>query len=333
MKKMKVIQRLLLILTMTVFVIPLKIDAAETGDTIHDYDTDTSDYCLTVHNVTIGMKEIETYASTQDMQNAIIQAASPVIIVRSTWEQLPQEKLSFDFSKFQAAPSDTGYPVTVSAPAIELQEPSTITFLVKVLDDADHFATIHLTGGEDIKVNITQNPYVTLADLTSMSKEGYQFIGWYTDESLTKPFLLVNDINYEKQKVSGDMVLYPKWQELPKPTPTSTPTAVPTPEPTQEPSVSPTEVPAPSSAAVPSPVPTAAPTPSLTPAPTTPASTPNQEVISQPANDAAEEKSEEIPVYEYAVLGGLLAAAGSLSVTMFSDWNVLRWYKKKTRGK
>ena len=339
MKITKFIHRLLLIGSLAVIVVPWNVYAAQTGETIHSSTYDTSDYCLTVHNVTIGMKEIGTYADAQEIQNAIIQAADPIIIVRTGWTTLPLDKLTYDFSQFQAVPSETGYPVSVIAPAIKLTKPSTITFTVKVVDDADHFALIHITGIPDIKVNLTQDPYIILAELPSMTKEGFDFIGWYTDEKLTQPFLLVKDGNTVKQKVSGDMTLYPKWQELPKPTPTPTP--VPTPDPTPEPTPVPTPVPEPVIEPAPvipaPPVPEELPpTPSMTPAPTlppSPSSTPSQQVAPEPSQEEnAEDKNMAIPVYEYYILAGLLSAAAGLSGTLFSDVNVLKWYEKKTRG-
>lgn len=341
MKITKFIHRLLLIGSLAVIAVPWNVYAAQTGETIHSSTYDTSDYCLTVHNVTIGMKEIGTYADAQEIQNAIIQAADPIIIVRTGWTTLPLDKLTYDFSQFQAVPSETGYPVSVIAPAIKLTKPSTITFTVKVVDDADHFALIHITGIPDIKVNLTQDPYITLAELPSMTKEGFDFIGWYTDEKLTQPFLLVKDGNTVKQKVSGDMTLYPKWQELLKPTPTPTPAPSPTPVPTPEPTPIPTPVPEPVIEPAPvipaPPVPEELPpTPSMTPAPTlppSPSSTPSQQVAPEPSQEEnAEDKNMAIPVYEYYILAGLLSAAAGLSGTLFSDVNVLKWYEKKTRG-
>ena len=343
MKTNKFIQRLLLIGSLAVIAVPWNVYAADTGETIHSGTIDTSDYCLTVHNVTIGMKEIGTYADAQEIQNAIIKAADPIIIVRTGWQTLPLDQLTYDFSQFQTVPSETGYPVSVIAPAIKLTKPSTITFTVKVLDDVDHFAAIHITGIPDIKVNLTQDPYITLAELPTMTKEGFDFLGWYTDEALTQPFLLVKDGNTVKQKVSGDITLYPMWQELPKPTPTPTP--VPTPDPTPDPTPEPTPVPTPVPEPVIEPEPVIPappvpeelpPTPSPTPSPTllpSPSSTPSQQITPEPSQEEnGEDKSMVIPVYEYCILAGLLSAAVGLSGTLFSDVNVLKWYEKKNRG-
>ena len=115
------------------------------------------------------------------------------------------------------------------------------------------------------------------------TKTGYTFGGWYTDEACTKAYDFATP-------VTGDRILYAKWNEIPRPTgtpqptktpeptviPTSEPTGTPeptkTPEPTVIPTSEPTGTPQPTKAPEPTVIPTSEPTgtpePTKTPEPT-----------------------------------------------------------------
>ena len=106
------------------------------------------------------------------------------------------------------------------------------------------------------------------------TKTGYTFGGWYTDEACTKAYDFATP-------VTGDRILYAKWNEIPRPTgtpqptktpeptviPTSEPTGTPEPTKTPEPTVTPTSEPtkAPEPTVTPAPEPTKAPEPIVTP--------------------------------------------------------------------
>ena len=87
------------------------------------------------------------------------------------------------------------------------------------------------------------------------TKTGYSFGGWYTDEACTKAYDFATP-------VTGDRILYAKWNEIPRPTGTPQPTKAP--EPTVTPAPEPTKAPEPT--VTPAPEPTKAPEPTVTPA-------------------------------------------------------------------
>ena len=95
------------------------------------------------------------------------------------------------------------------------------------------------------------------------TKTGYTFGGWYTDEACTKAYDFATP-------VTGDRILYAKWNEIPRPTGTPQPTK--TPEPTVIPTSEPTGTPEPTKAPEPTVIPTSEPTgtpePTKTPEPT-----------------------------------------------------------------
>ena len=104
------------------------------------------------------------------------------------------------------------------------------------------------------------------------TKTGYTFGGWYTDEACTKAYDFATP-------VTGDRILYAKWNEIPRPTGTPQPTK--TPEPTVIPTSEPTGTPEPTKAPEPTVIPTSEPTgtpePTKTPEPTvTPTSEPTK---------------------------------------------------------
>ncbi len=83
-------------------------------------------------------------------------------------------------------------------------------------------------------------------------KTGYTFGGWYTDEACTKAYDFATP-------VTGDRILYAKWNEIPRPTGTPQPTKAPKPTGTPQPTVIPTSGP------TGTPQPTKAPEPTVTP--------------------------------------------------------------------
>ena len=91
------------------------------------------------------------------------------------------------------------------------------------------------------------------------TKTGYTFGGWYTDEACTKAYDFATP-------VTGDRILYAKWNEIPRPTgtpqPTKTPepTVIPTSEPTVIPTSEPTGTPEPTKTPEPTVIPTSEPT-------------------------------------------------------------------------
>ena len=106
-----------------------------------------------------------------------------------------------------------------------------------------------VTGtGDKISKTVAEGSKVDLP--AGLSKSGYTFSGWYSDEPCTKVWK-------EDDAVTTDITIYAKWTKDPAPTqvPTTVPTSAPTPVPTSAPVTTPTATPTPTVA------------PNVTPAP------------------------------------------------------------------
>ena len=115
-------------------------------------------------------------------------------------------------------------------------------------------AVIYKLNGAPDSVN-KQNPkYVPFDNeeeivLQAIEREGYTFLGWYTDKECTKQITAIP----AHTKVA--LTIYAKWEKKTapaEPTPTPTPTPVPTPEPSKEPTPQPSKTPAPEPSKTPS---------------------------------------------------------------------------------
>lgn len=113
-------------------------------------------------------------------------------------------------------------------------------------------AVIYKLNGAPDSVN-KQNPkYVPFDNeeeivLQAIEREGYTFLGWYTDKECTKQITAIP----AHTKVA--LTIYAKWEKKTAPAePTPTPTPVPTPEPSKEPIPQPSQTPAPEPSKTPS---------------------------------------------------------------------------------
>ena len=113
-------------------------------------------------------------------------------------------------------------------------------------------AVIYKLNGAPDSVN-KQNPkYVPFDNeeeivLQAIEREGYTFLGWYTDKECTKQITAIP----AHTKVA--LTIYAKWEKKTAPAePTPTPTPVPTPEPSKEPTPQPSQTPAPEPSKTPS---------------------------------------------------------------------------------
>ena len=115
-------------------------------------------------------------------------------------------------------------------------------------------AVIYKLNGAPDSVN-KQNPkYVPFDNeeeivLQAIEREGYTFLGWYTDKECTKQITAIP----AHTKVA--LTIYAKWEKKTapaEPTPTPTPTPVPTPEPSKVPTPQPSKTPAPEPSKIPS---------------------------------------------------------------------------------
>lgn len=113
-------------------------------------------------------------------------------------------------------------------------------------------AVIYKLNGAPDSVN-KQNPkYVPFDNeeeivLQAIEREGYTFLGWYTDKEYTKQITAIP----AHTKVA--LTIYAKWEKKTAPAePTPTPTPVPTPEPSKVPTPQPSKTPAPEPSKTPS---------------------------------------------------------------------------------
>lgn len=113
-------------------------------------------------------------------------------------------------------------------------------------------AVIYKLNGAPDSVN-KQNPkYVPFDNeeeivLQAIEREGYTFLGWYTDKECTKQITAIP----AHTKVA--LTIYAKWEKKTAPAePTPTPTPVPTPEPSKVPTTQPSKTPAPEPSKTPS---------------------------------------------------------------------------------
>ena len=105
----------------------------------HDNHTDTDDYCMRAHDVTIGLSEFSA-KSRSELEHDIVSASSFTFLIRDTVSgtglfEPVTSGYSIDFSNLVEAASSDGYVVTVTLPAITMSESSHIHFRVFVEDD------------------------------------------------------------------------------------------------------------------------------------------------------------------------------------------------------
>ena len=125
-----------------------------------------------------------------------------------------------------------------------------------------HTVTFDSLGGSSVDVETADygTPVTKPEDPT---KTGYTFGGWYTDEACTKAYDFATP-------VTGDRILYAKWNEIPRPMGTPQPTKAPEPTviPTSEPTGTPEPTKAPQPTVIPTSEPTGTPEPTKVPQPT-----------------------------------------------------------------
>lgn len=134
------IAALLLAILLACFTLPASAHAASQES--EDNHTDTYDYCLRAHDVTIGLSEFDG-KTRAELESEIIAASAFDFLIRNTANPsgvfVPiTEGYSVDFSSLQKSASSGGYRITVTLPAITMSTPSVVTFRVFVADDLPH---------------------------------------------------------------------------------------------------------------------------------------------------------------------------------------------------
>ncbi|MEA4871102.1 MAG: SHIRT domain-containing protein [Christensenella sp.] len=100
----------------------------------NDNHTDTNDYCLRAHDVTVSLSEFSTKSRSQ-LESEILSASAFEFYDRATWNSVTSG-YAVDFSNLTAAASSSGYTVSVTLPAVTLAVPSVVTFRVFVEDNS-----------------------------------------------------------------------------------------------------------------------------------------------------------------------------------------------------
>jgi hypothetical protein len=180
------------------FLLPSSAFAA--SGTSNDNHTDTADYCLRAHDVTIGLSEFQS-KSRAELESDIVSASAFAFLIRDTANETGQfvpitSGFSVDFSNLTEAASSSGYTVTVTLPAITLSEPSRIHFRVFVTDDlpqprtvryefvsgtADHVLPADVTAQLPAVESMLSGTTVTPAGAFSPARDGvgqWTFSGW-----------------------------------------------------------------------------------------------------------------------------------------------------------
>jgi len=138
---------ILLAILLVCFFVPSYALAASTRS--NDNHTDTDDYCLRAHDVTVGLSEFQNQ-SRAELESDIIAASAFAFLIRDTANETGEfvpitSGYSVNFSNLEEAATSAGYSVTVTLPAITLSEPSHITFRVYVIDDLPKPRTVSYT--------------------------------------------------------------------------------------------------------------------------------------------------------------------------------------------
>ena len=130
----------LLAILLVCFVLPASALAASKES--EDNHTDTQDYCLRAHDVTIGLSEFSDQTRAE-LESDIVAASAFAFLIRDSSDLI--ERLvpftgdySLDFSNLRQEASSCGFVVAVTLPAITMSEPSVVRFRVFVTDDLPH---------------------------------------------------------------------------------------------------------------------------------------------------------------------------------------------------
>ena len=124
-QKTYILAATLLAILLVGFIVPSSALAAS-GES-NDNHTDTADYCLRAHDVTIGLSEFSAKSRTV-LESDIVSASAFAFLVRDTVSgtgsfEPVTSGYSIDFSSLTEAASGSGYVVSVSLPAISLSAP------------------------------------------------------------------------------------------------------------------------------------------------------------------------------------------------------------------
>ena len=164
MKRLKPIRIGVMLLVMLVACLFAPSVALAASGLSNDNHTDTDDYCLRAHDVTVQLSEFSTKSRSQ-LESDIISAASFEFYYRSNWDSVTSG-YSVDFSSLTAATSSSGYLVTVTLPAITMSTPSQVSFRVFVTDSSHSVSYFFVSNTPDMSLPpdvLAQQPAATSA--------------------------------------------------------------------------------------------------------------------------------------------------------------------------
>ncbi len=165
----------------------------------NDNHTDTADYCMRAHDVTIGLSEFSSMTRAE-LENEIVLKSGFLLRIRDSapafndWV-LVTSGYTIDFSALQEAETAIGYPVVVTLPVITPGVTSQIAFRVFVVDDSPpvyqvSYQFISATPGHNLPAAILSlkpddttgavgDVFTPPATYTSGGSNGiWSFIGW-----------------------------------------------------------------------------------------------------------------------------------------------------------
>ena len=171
MKRFNTIRMAAILLVMLLACLLTPASSLATSGTSNDNHTDTTDYCLRAHDVTVQLNEFSTKSRSQ-LESEIISASNFQFRIRNDaidfnlWA-FYSGSYDIDFSALTSAVSSSGYVVTVTLPAIAMSTPSQISFRVFVEDNSHtvSYFFVSNTDGRSLPPDVlAQQPTATRAN-------------------------------------------------------------------------------------------------------------------------------------------------------------------------
>ena len=171
MKRLKLIRMAVILLVMLPACLFAPATSLAASGMSNDNHTDTTDYCLRAHDVTIQLNDFSTKSRSQ-LESEIISASDFLFRIRNDAIDFSQwtffsGSYDIDFSALAEAVSTSGYVVTVTLPAIAMSTPSQISFRVFVEDHSRSVSYFFISNTDNRSLPpdvLTQQPAATHAN-------------------------------------------------------------------------------------------------------------------------------------------------------------------------
>ena len=165
MKRFNTIRMAAILLVMLLAYLLAPVASLAASGMSNDNHTDTADYCLRAHDVSVQLSEFSSKSRSQ-LESDIISAAQFEFYYRSDWSTVTSG-YSVDFSSLTNEPTSSGYVVTVTLSAVAMSTPSQISFRVFVEDDSRtvSYFFVSKTDGRSLPPDVlTRQPAATRAN-------------------------------------------------------------------------------------------------------------------------------------------------------------------------